>query len=88
MPDCLEEMNDLESPENCRGAGRHGNQHVCLRRAQVGSTPRSARPRHQLAAWAGQRAILDILIGDCETRLRRLRVYSCDLSGETEEFQA
>jgi hypothetical protein len=27
----------LEDPENCRSAGRHGNQHVCVRRAKVGA---------------------------------------------------
>ena len=32
-----ETSNDLEDPENCRSAGRHGNQHVRLRSAQVDS---------------------------------------------------
>ena len=30
------EPNGLESTENRRSAGRHGNQHVCVRRPQVG----------------------------------------------------
>ena len=34
-PNCLGGLNDLEDSEDCRSAGRHGNQHVCLRSAQI-----------------------------------------------------
>jgi hypothetical protein len=30
-----ESQNGLENPEDRRSAGRHGNQHVCVRRPQV-----------------------------------------------------
>jgi hypothetical protein len=30
-----ESQNGLEDPEDHRSAGRHGNQHVCVRRPQV-----------------------------------------------------
>jgi hypothetical protein len=30
-----ESQNGLESPEDRRSAGRHGNQHVCVRRPQI-----------------------------------------------------
>jgi hypothetical protein len=33
-----ESQNGLESTEDRRSAGRHGNQHVCLRRPQVGGS--------------------------------------------------
>ena len=37
------DLNGLESSEDCRGAGGHGNQHVRLRSAQINRKGRSAR---------------------------------------------
>jgi hypothetical protein len=34
-PDNKESRNGLENPQDRRSAGRHGNQHVCVRRPQV-----------------------------------------------------
>src|SRR5450631_4216363 len=42
VPLLKESQNGLESTEDRRSAGRHGNQYVCLRRPQVGDR-RSAR---------------------------------------------
>ena len=54
----LGDPNDLENSEDRRGAGGHGNQHVRLRRAQIGSK-RSARLRWQSAAASrGRRPVL------------------------------
>ena len=37
VPNAWEAPNDLENSEDCRSAGGHGNQHVRLRSAQLGS---------------------------------------------------
>jgi hypothetical protein len=52
-PNYWEELNDLENSEDRRSVGRHGNQHVRLRSAQV--EKRSARLDRQcwLRAVAG-----------------------------------
>src|SRR5262249_20652218 len=55
-PHHLGEPNDLENSEDCRSAGGHGNQHVCLRSAQI-MRKRSARLRQAPVASRGRRLV-------------------------------
>ena len=49
-PNCLGGWNDLEDSEDCRSAGGHGNQHVCLRGAQVDRTKTVCPARSAIVA--------------------------------------
>ena len=49
-PNCLGGWNGLEDSEDCGSAGGHGNQHVCLRGAQVDRTKTVCPARSAIVA--------------------------------------